>query len=112
MMKAMLTGMVVAMTPLSLPAQGLSAAAIIPTQALIQRAAAFPRLQAPAPIVAAPAPPTVSCDMPVASPTGPGAREGGVFMPPNHAVAIPVARSACTNRLASRAPGVDNAQNP
>jgi len=109
-MKQLLAGLMVALAPLALSGQGIRVSSVIPTQTLIQKAAAFPRLPAGAPrVVAVVPPPMVSCDMPVSRPVpGTAATDaGGIQQPPNRAGSIPIMRSACVNRMAQQAPDGD-----
>ena len=104
MLRSMILGFVVTLSPLLLGAQGLSPAAVIPTQALIPRGSVFLRGAAMTDAPAAKAVPV--CSMPVATvdpDASRAAHEGGIAPPSNRGVPILTARSACTNSLDSRA---------
>ena len=97
MVRCVILGLAVIASPLMLEAQGLSPAAVIPTQFLWSRDTAFVR---PAPATAQIAErPEVTCAMPVARSGSPAAKEGGISAPPNHGEAIMTARSVCRNPL-------------
>ncbi|MES2357303.1 MAG: hypothetical protein V4529_03065 [Gemmatimonadota bacterium] len=110
-----LAGLIMAVTPLALPAQGLRVSSVIPTQSLTQHSAAFAQLTPRAPAVVAVEPaPAASCNMPVVAPApdATGMDAGGVAPPANRAVPTPTARAACVNRLAGSAPDRDLLKKP
>ena len=114
-MKKLLGGLIVAITPLALSAQGIRASSVIPAQSLIQHTAAFPQLRqhTPAALAATPAP-SVTCNMPVAksTPNAPGADTGGIAAPPDRAVPILTVRSACVNHMVGQASDSDLVKKP
>ncbi len=101
MVKGVLAGLVIMISPVALHAQSLGASAVIPPQYLLPRDTARVRLAATA--IQPPASTAVTCDMPVATGGVPNSgvvtESGGIAEPQNHGVPIVTAHSACRNAI-------------
>jgi hypothetical protein len=103
-------GLVIGMMPVGLAGQGIRVTSVIPTQSLVQRAAALTHLTPSTRAVVAVTPRAeVACNMLVAKPApGTSATDaGGIAQPPDRAVPILTARAECVDRMADPAPDHD-----